>query len=51
MFYLTVPSQNGKYILKALKSETVGVYQRIEIGQNLALCAMMCSNLYNTKRG
>ncbi len=44
-------TDRGRYHAKELKSSTVGVYQSVEIGQNLAVCAMMCSNLYDTKRG
>jgi len=48
---LTAVSDQEKYLIKELKSETIGVYENVEIGPNPAVCASMCSNLYDTKQG
>jgi len=40
-----------KYVPKELNSDSIGVYQSVDIGPYPTLCAMMCSNLFETKQG
>jgi len=51
MLFFIVSASPGRYTPKELKSETIGVYQNVEVGQNHAMCAMMCGHLYESKRG
>jgi len=51
IFLLTVVNYERKYVAKELKSDTIGVYQTVDIGPYPSLCAMMCSNLFETKQG
>ncbi len=44
-------TNSGKYVPKVLKSKTIGVYKNVEIGPSPTVCAMMCSNLYDMKKG
>jgi len=44
-------NNRGKYVTKELKSESVSVFQSVEAYGNPTLCAILCSQLYDSKRG
>jgi hypothetical protein len=47
---LTAVANQEKYVAKQLKRDFVGMKQTVEMGQNLGLCSIMCSNLYAAKK-
>ncbi len=54
LFFLICSSagkNQGKYVPKELKSETLSVFQSVEFCGNPAVCAIMCNHLYDIKRG